>query len=96
MPWVVTLQIVDCASAGTNLSFASINDGYTIHSADANGQFIAIVDDVFTGYVVNIGKSGYLSRNFALANTMNGTTQNVCLNERPPRPPGESTGGSGW
>ncbi len=97
MPWVVTLQIVDCTSTGTNLSGAAINDGLYVHHADANGQFIAIVDDIYYGYIVNISKSGYEPRQFALSNTMNGTIQNICLNprEEPSHPP-SGGGSSGW
>lgn len=91
MPWVVTLHITAC-SGGANLASAAINDGFQLFYTDANGQFIAIVDDAYTGYIVQISKSGYVARNFALSNTQNGTTQNVCLNTAPPPPPG---GGGG-
>lgn len=92
MVWVVTLQITSCAS-GTPLGGAIVNDGFQNFFADGNGQFIAIVDDVYTGYIVAISKSGYVTRNFALSNTQNGSIQHVCLNTAPPQPPNQGGGG---
>ncbi len=97
MAWIVTLQIVDCDSTGTNLSGATINDGLQNFFADANGQFIAVVSDIYYAYIVTISKNGYLPRQVSLSNTMNGTTQNICLNPREtPPPPPSGGGGSGW
>jgi hypothetical protein len=94
MVWVVTLQITDCSSPSTYLSYATINDGYTLFSADANGQFIAIIDDYYSAYIISISKANYVSRNFSLSKEQNGSIQNVCLNPAPP--PSGGGGSSGW
>ena len=90
MSWVVTLKITDCAS-GNYLPYATINDGYTNFTADANGQFIAIIDDYYYAYIVQISKSGYTSKSFTLHNSQSGTIQTVCLNVYVP-PEGTGTG----
>jgi hypothetical protein len=83
MVWVVTLRVTDCASSAI-LAGATINDGVNLFSTDANGQFIAVVDDAFTGYIIQVSKSGYISKTVALSNTQNGTTLPVCLSVSPP------------
>src|SRR6187549_377997 len=92
MPWAVTLQINDCnTSAG--IPAAAINDGFSTFFADGNGQFIAIIDDVFTGYVVQVSKSGYLNKAFTFHTSQQGKVQVMCLNPAPPPPPGGGGGG---
>ena len=87
MAWVVTLQINDCSN-GNFIPGAVINDGYSYFYADSNGQFIAIIDDFYTAYVVAISKSGFLTRNFTFSQNQNGTIQTTCLNPKPPPKPG--------
>lgn len=96
MAWVVTLQITDCASSSTYLSYANINDGYVSHTADVNGQFIAIVDDYYYAYVVSIGKTGYSARSFTLTREQHGSIQNVCLNAYVPPIDTPGSTDSGW
>lgn len=93
MAWVVTLEIVSCSSPSTYLAYATINDGYNLFSADANGQFIAIVDDYYSAYIIQVSKSGYISRNYTLTSGQNGSIQTICLNTAPP--PSSGGGGSG-
>lgn len=88
MPWVVTLKVVNCASPSAYLAGAAITDGYNIYSTDVNGQFIAVVDDAYTAYVVQISKSGYSAANFTLSVVQNGTIQTTCLNPAKTDPPG--------
>lgn len=95
MVWVVTLQITDCSSPSTYLSYATINDGYTLFSADVNGQFIAIIDDYYSAYVISISKANYAARNYSLSKGQNGSIQNVCLNYAPPTG-GNGDRGGGW
>jgi hypothetical protein len=95
MAWVVTLNITDCANSST-LAGATVSDGTYTYFADANGQFIAVIDDYWSDYVVSIGKANYYNRNFAMSRaTMAGTRQSVCLNAAPPPPPTEPNG-DGW
>jgi hypothetical protein len=96
MAWVVTLQIVSCSSPSTYLAGATINDGYTVFFTDANGQFIAIVDNFYSAYIISISKSGYLTRNYTLSSGQNGSIQTVCLNSVPPPDGGDDGNGGGW
>jgi hypothetical protein len=92
MAWAVTLRLRDCA---TNASITGwISDGISTFYTDVNGQFIAVIDDIYTGYIVSIGSSGYISTNFHIDKAQHsGTIQTVCLNRS--APPREGSGGSG-
>ncbi|MCC8245013.1 hypothetical protein [Saccharothrix luteola] len=96
MAWAVTLQLTDCANSAHIKGWVS--DGVTTFTTDANGQFIAIIDDYFTGYIVDTGAPGYVSRLFAIDRAQHsGTIQEVCLNKLPPKPPKPEGGtSSGW
>jgi hypothetical protein len=79
MPWAVTLHVTSCDTSA-NLAGAWITDGSVTYYTDSNGQFIAIINDAYHTYIVNIGKSGYVSKNFAMNRAQHeGTIQNVCL-----------------
>lgn len=97
MPWVVTLKITDCGTS-QKLVGAWITDGSVTYTTDANGEFLAIINDAFHTYIVNIGQTDYISKNFAIVRaSMEGTTQNVCLNREPPDTGGGGGGGGdGW
>ena len=92
MSWVETIKIVDCESPSTLLAGATITDGYSIYYSDANGQFIAIVDDAYTAYGVQISKGSYTSLTYVLTIQNAGTIQTVCLHKAPPPPPTCFTG----
>ncbi|MGF1647654.1 MAG: hypothetical protein ACFCVF_12150 [Kineosporiaceae bacterium] len=94
MAWAVTLRLRDCA---TNASITGwISDGISTFATDSSGQFIAVIDDVYTGYIVSIGSSGYTSTNFHIDKAQHsGTIQTVCLNRTPSGGGGGSTGGGG-
>ncbi len=94
MAWVVTLKVTACSSSA-KLPGAWITDGAVTYYTDANAQFIAIINDAYHTYIVNIGKSGYLSKNFSIhRGTMEGTTQTICLDAAPPS--GGGGNGGGW
>jgi hypothetical protein len=93
MSWVVTLKVTSC-SGGGNLAGAAINDGYQFFYTDANGQFIAIVDDAYYAYIVQISKAGYTPKSFTLHNSQSGSIQTVCLETATPVT-GTGTGGTG-
>ncbi|NRR29775.1 peptidase [Oxalobacteraceae bacterium] len=93
MVWAVTLIVHDCAN-NAPLAGAHINDGYGGGgNTDSYGQFIAIIDDYYSGYVVQITKSGYSARNFTFSTSQIGTPQNTCLSVYVEPPP--SSGGGG-
>jgi hypothetical protein len=95
MAWAVTLRLTDCSTNRAITGF--ISDGITTFYTDSNGQFIAIIDDAYTGYIVSIGSSGYVSTNFVIDRARHsGTIQTICLNKVPPREPGGGGGGGGW
>lgn len=96
MAWVVTLKVTDC---GTNalLPGAFITDGTSTGYADANAQFVAVINDVYTDYGVNIGKADYHTKNFIMNRANHaGTIQTVCLNRKPPSSGGSGSTGDGW
>jgi hypothetical protein len=78
MAWAVTLLVKDCGTMAP-LSGALVTDGVGGGHTDSYGQFIAVIDDAYTGYVVQVSKSGYNARNFTFARSQEGTTQNTCL-----------------
>lgn len=94
MPWAVTLQITDCSSPSTNLAFATIYDGINYFSADANGQFIAVIPDIYTGYVVQVSKASYITKPFTFHTSQQGKVQAHCLNPVTTPPGGGGGGGS--
>jgi hypothetical protein len=94
MSWVVTLKVTSC-SGGSNLAGAAINDGYQFFYTDANGQFIAIVDDSYYAYIVQISKAGYIPKSFTLHNSQSGSIQTVCLETASGTGTGTGTGGTG-
>ncbi len=96
MSWVVTLHVTDCNSH-TNLGGCAITDGVSTYFTDPNGRFIAVVDDAYSSYGIQISHAGYYPLTYALSVVQNGTTQEVCLNPAPPPPPSPpSPGSGGW
>lgn len=94
MAWAVTLRLTSCSSGSSITGW--ISDGVSTFYTDSNGQFIAIIDDVYTGYIVNVGSSGYVSRNFHIDRAAHsGTIQTICLNPASSGGGGSSGGGSG-
>lgn len=95
MAWAVTLKVTDC-STNANLSNAFITDGNTTGYTDSYGQYICVINDYWSDYILDVGKSGYTTKKVHLSRaTMNGTTQNVCLDKKPPPTGGDGSGG-GW
>ncbi|MBA5635714.1 peptidase [Duganella sp. LX20W] len=93
MVWAVTLVVHDCAT-NAGLQGALISDGYGGGGyTDSYGQFIALIDDYYSGYIAQISKSGYSSRNFTFDRSQIGTPQSTCLSVYVPPPP--SSGGGG-
>lgn len=93
MPWVVTLRVEDCAN-NAKIVGAFITDGVNTEYTDSYGQYIIVVNDAFHTYVVNIGKSGYVTKNFAFnRGTMEGKTVTECLDKKIPPPPDDDDGG---
>lgn len=78
MPWAVTLIVKDCGSMAP-LSGAYVGDGISGGYTDSYGQFIAVIDDAYTGYVVEVRKTSYNTRYFTFARSQVGTPQNTCL-----------------
>jgi len=99
MVWAVTLRVTDCET-GANLAGAFVTDGTNTYYTDGNGQFIAVINDVYHTYVVNIGKANYVTKSFAMNRAQHeGTIQTVCLNRA--RDTDDDTddgggGGGGW
>lgn len=91
MPWAVTLIVKDCSSSA--LPGALVTDGVGGGYTDNYGQFIAVIDDAYTGYVVQISKANYSARNFTFDRSQVGTVQNTCLSVYVAPPSG---GGGGW
>ncbi|MFB8080041.1 hypothetical protein [Streptomyces sp. NPDC056013] len=80
IPWFVTLVLTDCASEEL-LPWSWITDGYNTYLFDANAQFVALIDGMWTSYGVLVMREGYVNRTFVLDQaTMAGTTQHICLN----------------
>ncbi|WP_328965671.1 hypothetical protein [Streptomyces virginiae] len=74
--WVVTLVLTDCAT-GELLPYSWITDWTVTDWFDANAQYIAVIDDMWTSPAVLVMRTGYLNRRFVLDSaTMAGTTQN--------------------
>ncbi len=92
MPWAVTLIVKDCSSSAP-LPGALVTDGVGGGYTDNYGQFIAVIDDAYTGYVVQISKANYSARNFTFDRSQVGTVQNTCLSVYVAPPSG---GGGGW
>jgi hypothetical protein len=92
MPWAVTLIVKDCGTMAP-IQGALVSDGVGGGYTDVYGQFIAVVADIYTSYIVQISKSGYNARNFTLATSQSGTPQNTCLTVYVP-PPDTGTGPS--
>ncbi|WP_329274489.1 hypothetical protein [Streptomyces sp. NBC_00691] len=79
-PWVVTLILRDCSNEML-LPWSWITDGFNTYTFDANAQFIALVDGMWSAYSVLVMREGYVNRLVVLDQaTMSGTTQNICLN----------------
>ncbi len=98
MAWVVTLRVTNCRTSST-IEGATIADGTVSYVTDVNGQFIAVIDDYWSDYIVSISKMHYHSKTFAMNKAkMAGTLQTVCLEptftgDQPPPPP---PNGDGW
>ncbi|MDO3521666.1 CFI-box-CTERM domain-containing protein [Ralstonia pseudosolanacearum] len=93
MPWAVTLIVKDCSSSAP-IPGALVTDGVGGGYTDSYGQFIAVIDDAYTGYVVQISKANYSARNFTFDRSQIGTVQNTCLTVYVAPPSGG--GGGGW
>lgn len=78
MAWAVTLIVKDCGNSSP-ISGALVSDGYGGGYTDGYGQFIAVIDDAYTGYVVQVSHAGYTPRNFTFDRSQTGTPQNTCL-----------------
>ncbi|MFE6063417.1 hypothetical protein [Streptomyces sp. NPDC056431] len=79
-PWVVTLILRDCSNEQL-LPWSWITDGFNTYTFDANAQFIALIDGIWSGYSLLVMREGYVNRLVVLDQaTMAGTTQNICLN----------------
>ncbi|MBT2412449.1 hypothetical protein J7I94_18055 [Streptomyces sp. ISL-12] len=79
-PWVVTLVLRDCGNEQL-LPWSWITDGFNTYTFDANAQFIALVDGMWSAYSLLVMREGYINRLVVLDQaTMAGTTQNICLN----------------
>lgn len=95
MPWVVTIKSTRCDN-GALLPGAFITDGVVTYYTDANAQFVLVISDAYTDYGVNVGKSGFHTKLFAMNRSAHaGSIQTVCLNEKPPSTGGGGGGGSG-
>ncbi|MFF3838217.1 hypothetical protein [Streptomyces sp. NPDC001930] len=80
IPWVVTLILRDCSNEQL-LPWSWITDGFNTYTFDANAQFIALIDGMWSGYSLLVMREGYVNRLVVLDQaTMAGTTQNICLN----------------
>ncbi|MET9959384.1 hypothetical protein ABZ128_09915 [Streptomyces sp. NPDC006326] len=78
--WVVTLVLHDC-DTGQLLPWSWLTDWSVTYLFDANAQFIAVIDGMWTSYAVLVMREGYINRRFVLDSaTMAGTTQHICLN----------------
>lgn len=96
MPWVVTIKSTRCDNNAL-LPSAFITDGVVTYYTDANAQFVLVISDAYTDYGVNIGKSGFITKLFAMNRAAHaGTIQTVCLNEREERPPPRGGTNGGW
>lgn len=97
MPWVVTLKSTRCDN-GSLLPGAFITDGVVTYYTDSNAQFVLVISDAYTDYGVNVGKSGFHTKLFAMNRAAHaGSIQTVCLNEKiPPTDGGGGGGGGGW
>ncbi|GGT53284.1 hypothetical protein [Streptomyces purpureus] len=79
-PWVVTLILRDCSNEQL-LPWSWITDGFYTTTFDANAQFIALIDGMWSAYSLLVMREGYVNRLVVLDRaTMAGTTQNICLN----------------
>lgn len=95
MPWVVTIKSTRCDNDAL-LPGAFITDGVVTYYTDANAQFVLVISDAYTDYGINVGKSGFHTKLFAMNRSAHaGTIQTVCLNQIESRPP-PSNGGGGW
>jgi hypothetical protein len=93
MPWAATLKVTNCSS-GAALPGAWITDGYVTYYTDAYGQFIAIIDDVWHTYIVNVGANQYITKTFSINRGQHeGRVTTVCLDPAPPSTGGGGTGG---
>ncbi|MFA6903621.1 MAG: Hint domain-containing protein [Gallionellaceae bacterium] len=76
----VTLHVNDCSNNAA-LSGATVTDGYSAVYTNAYGEILVYWDDtIYSGYVVQISKSGFQTRSVPLYNSQNGTTVTTCLN----------------
>lgn len=106
MTWNITLEVGDCAAATTLLSGARIGMGIVeLGFTDANGRFVATLEDFNNWPIFKISKDDYIAENFPFDKEIhNGTIQDVCLSHSPypddadptePGQPGEPLGGNG-
>jgi hypothetical protein len=94
MAWAATLKTTDC-DGGALLPGAFITDGYSTYYTDSNAQFIAIINDAYHTYIVNIGKVSYHTKAFTInRDEHEGKVTTVCLNKKPP--PSTVENGDGW
>jgi hypothetical protein len=96
VPWAATLKTTKC-SDNSLLPGAWITDGSVTYYTDSNAQFIAIISDAYHTYIVNIGKSDYVTKSFAInKDEHEGKITTICLSAKPPSSGGGGGGGSGW
>ena len=99
MSWIVTLKLVECATTSNLLSGVRIYSpllttlGNSVYT-DANGE-AQIYDayDMWEWVNLTISDAGYISKNFVINMSMDGTVQTVCLNREPPPDPNAPTTG---
>ena len=86
MSWAVTLIVNGC-QYNQPIAGALVTDGVGGGYTDSYGQFIAVIDDAYTAYIVQISKSGYQTRAFTFDKSQVGKVQTTCLNVYVPPPP---------
>src|SRR5690348_12939721 len=86
MAWAVTLIVNDCAN-NQPLAGALVSDGVGGGYTDSYGQFIAVIDDSYSQYVVQISHVNYSSRAFTFDRSQVGKVQTTCLSIYVPPPP---------
>lgn len=80
MPWAVTLIVKNCGTMAP-LQGVQVSDGYGGGGVtDVYGQFIGVLDDIYTSYIVQLSKAGFDPRPFTFDRSQAGTVQNTCLN----------------
>ena len=82
MVWTVTLEVLACADSA-KLAGASVFDGTSTLTTDANGRLTFSREDTLSQFIVKISLAGYISKNKSLARMDAGTVRSECLNASP-------------